>query len=128
MINEEQLSELERITNEATEGPWCLVESEVFGGVILSLRPEATKDDESTGLGVCVSEKDVADYKFIVAARSAVPALIAEVRRLKRQVEWIAAQAPYHESCIYEFRKDEKPDNCDQKCEKCWLREAQDVQ
>ena len=90
MIEETKLQEWERLANEATDGPWCLVKSESFpDGNVLSLRPKSTKDDKATALGACrIAFKN--DYEFMAAAREAVPELIAEVRKLNKEVDWLA--------------------------------------
>lgn len=64
------LDELERLANDATPGPWTLT---ARGGIRHD--EEYIVDPNSVALNC--------DGRFIAAARTAVPALIAEARRLR---------------------------------------------
>jgi hypothetical protein len=72
-ITEEQLAEIEARANAATPGPWR--ESASCG--LVSDHPHVTRD-------VWSIPKLDGDMPFIAAARTDVPALVAEVRRLRK--------------------------------------------
>lgn len=79
-MSDQELEEIEKACAEATPGPW-LVEHEGYGG------PEAVSCIASgcravfggDGGEIC----NAADARFTTGARSWVPALVAEVRRLR---------------------------------------------
>lgn len=74
MLTDEQLAEWERLAAGATRGPWHAVESQGWRGIVGEGNldtVEITTDPWPT------------DLAFIAAARTAVPALVAEVRRLR---------------------------------------------
>lgn len=74
----EELEKLKQLCNEATPGPW---ESESYGGAIgdvAAIFTIATGDD-----GDVKNAMTVETASFIAASRTAVPALIAEVERLR---------------------------------------------
>lgn len=82
-MTDEQLAELEALAEKATEGPWVWYNDDNMygeGGPRKENRfwPEAIIQTDSGYYGP--NEKDRA---FIAAARTAVPALIAEVERLR---------------------------------------------
>lgn len=102
-MTESDLTRLEKLSAAATPGPWYTVgppwlPSGQWPYVI------AGHDDPHVGQLVCdfdfVEYRDReyrgrpdnsdADAEFVVAARTAVPALVAEVRRLTRELEWVA--------------------------------------
>jgi hypothetical protein len=73
-MTEQELLDLEALASQATAGPWKMCHS-ISGGEVW------TRD---TQVGDFINKKNgAADAIFIAAAREAVPALIAEVRRLK---------------------------------------------
>ena len=83
-ISEQQLAEWEQLANEATEWPWeygddagdCYHKRyEIYDGEMCLICPEI------------VSKNDAA---FIAAARTAVPALIAEVRGLQKTLHAVS--------------------------------------
>jgi hypothetical protein len=96
-MNDEQLREIEVRTNAATPGPWERESETVFSvvaapmmdlgdGTWLYRRPAQTYGRRSLN-DICVEEHWVcataADLEFIVHAREDVPALVAEIRRLR---------------------------------------------
>lgn len=111
MIDENKLKEWEHITNNASSGPW------LFG--------------ENTSLSHFHGRNNA---KFICAARTAVPELIAEVRKLEKEADWIAQQASKLLGCV-------KPENmndavCSGKlplevtaddCVECWRKQAREA-
>src|SRR5690606_31918796 len=93
-LTDERLAELERLCAEATPGPWrtsrgdmesyALDESGEWGHVVYIYRPDGHRIP-------LFGERAREDARFIVAARAALPALIAELRALRRVAE--AAEA-----------------------------------
>ena len=92
MITDNQLAEWERIANAATVGPWFSVGAPWGNGTLVN----AGTEDPHGGHAVCDTELMIdrseniqgepqCDADFIAAARTAVPALIAEVRRLRAE-------------------------------------------
>ena len=89
-LTDERLAELERLCAEATPGPWrtsredmesyALDESGEWGHVVYIYRPDGHRMP-------VFGERAREDARFIVAARAALPALIAEVRALRRVAE-----------------------------------------
>lgn len=95
MISDEDLGELEGLEKRATDGSWRTSEDgngpSVCSGndVLFSSEIDPTVyrcDDELDGCPELARQAD-ADCKLVVAARNALPALIAEVRRLRK---WVA--------------------------------------
>ena len=78
-ITEEQLAEWGRLASEATEGPWEVAPED--GGCHRVRVP--TPETGGRLLGTLAELDDWRDADFIAAARGAVPALVAEVRRLR---------------------------------------------
>lgn len=69
-MTEQELADLDALAAAATPGPWEQIDSRAYSS--------------GTGLQVCLCNETDADAAFIAAARTAVPALVAEVRRLQR--------------------------------------------
>lgn len=101
MITPAELEAIEARANAATEGPWVIgrevrgsgdntigLDSGISHGALLPVLPVA-----STGFPFIEGpEQCEANARFIAVARSDVPALIAEVRRLQAEVaKWKAA-------------------------------------
>lgn len=85
-ITEEQLAELERLEREATPGPWRWWTSNSHTRLGTPDKDEAVAfgyASRADGVGSIAILLD--DMNFIVAARSALPQLLAEVRRLKEE-------------------------------------------
>lgn len=78
-MTQDELDRWEALANAATPGPWVLVDRDILGGY------EVHAPDDWTVFGYNGPERT--DAAFIAAARDAVPALIAEVRRLRGLVE-----------------------------------------
>ena len=81
MISEEQISEWERITKTATEGPW--VKSKFNNDVV-----QVGKEIKASGT-ICKNPREN-DAEFIVVAREAIPELITEVQTMKKMIHWFA--------------------------------------
>lgn len=83
-MTEEQLAKLERLANAATPGPW-------------ETNEDWTHEIHASGRGILIGNVPrgpepygrAGDAAFIAASRSAVPALVAEVRRLRELLDWI---------------------------------------
>jgi hypothetical protein len=95
----EQLAEWRALADEATEGPW----EHITGRSSHRLLAAVTAPNVATGDGSVIAvtvEVLAPDAAFIAATREAVPALIAEVERLRSKVarvetllgEWRAKQ------------------------------------
>ena len=91
-MTEDELQAMERLANAATPGPWeydGYKEIEAFGPdgrvTVLEIPQEWHEGSEYTGAwSTATGSGD--DMKFAAAARAAVPALVAEVRRLRAAV------------------------------------------
>jgi len=98
MITDEQLQEWGALADAATRGPWSTISKftgpygEGVGGTAII----GAYDSEWIDLTIAVCpprNAEMADAAFLVAARTAVPALIGEVERL--QVAWSAEHDAY---------------------------------
>lgn len=88
-ITAAQLAEWDRLGRAATPGPWhhgetdgqeAITASDSYG--LLAMEPTASSA-ASGSWSIYGGDDAVADFAFIAAAREAVPALIAEIRRLR---------------------------------------------
>lgn len=77
-MNQEQLNAIKERVAKATPGPWVIEESR-FGSF------NAASVDENYDLPACLMKANDAD--FVTNARGDVPALIAEVERLKIELD-----------------------------------------
>jgi hypothetical protein len=81
MIPPEQLNKWQQLADAATEGPWeCFRNPNKGFRHYWHVRSSASDEDI---LDINAEKEDLADLDFIAAAREAVPALIAEVKRLR---------------------------------------------
>ena len=80
-MSEQELTEIEERANAATREPWIVGDAYV---------PTASLSAVSVyGMGMEVAECQMdTDGAFIAAARADVPALVAEVRRLRAELGW----------------------------------------
>lgn len=76
----EQLAAIEARATAATPGPWCTDSWEIYQGTEYIAGAEWIGE---TCRGTTSLEQDRADAAFVAAARTDVPALLAEVARLK---------------------------------------------
>lgn len=85
-ITEEQLAELERLEREATGRDWAFAADGDYEDIAEVFGPLVRGDGKSSTviLSQCCPLPDAA---FIVAARNALPQLLAEVRRLRAVVD-----------------------------------------
>ena len=88
-LNDEELREIEQRAEKATPGPWK-VESSTEGDWVLDNR-----DDVIAGTFVQEGDAD-----FIAHAREDVPALIAEVRRLRETSPFSLAEIQLIRGCV----------------------------
>lgn len=79
-LSAEWLAEVEARADAATEGPWCTDSWEIYQGT--EYVPGISFWIGETCRGTSELGQDRADAAFVAAARSDVPALVAEVRRL----------------------------------------------
>ena len=84
------LAHIETRANAATEGPWCTDAWEIYQGT--EYQPGLSMWIGETCRGTSTPEQDQADAAFVAAARTDVPALIAEVRRLQEQRKYLLDQ------------------------------------
>jgi len=99
-VTPEQLAEWAALTDAATMGPW---------EVRRLSWPQDSRDasDIVSPFGVISDAENMpkaADAAFIAAARAAVPALIAEVQRLRAAVKYteqLAERELYRQECEY---------------------------
>ena len=75
-MTEEELARIEALANAATPGPW-----ETYGSDRYGWRVDGPPDTDEGR----ISEENA---RFIAAARDAVPALVAEVRRLRNEIHF----------------------------------------
>lgn len=81
------LDAIETRANAATDGPWCTDSWEIYQGT--EYEPGMSLWIGETCRGTGSLEQDRADAEFVAAARTDVPALVAEVRRLRAALEQI---------------------------------------
>lgn len=87
-ITEERLQEIEARAAEATPGPWGGVGSIMeWDWKANAYRPDSSKPTVLAWNGQDWWAMTEADKAFVAAAREDVPALIAEVRRLRGELE-----------------------------------------
>ena len=96
-VTDEYLDRLQAICDAATEGPW---ESDTFHGdgidpsghgvFVANSDPQPGNDNDYHHIAVCYLRRppsdNVSNSKFIAESRTALPLLIAEVRRLRAQL------------------------------------------
>lgn len=83
------LDAIETRAQAATPGPWCTDSWEIYQGA--EYEPGMSLWIGETCRGTGSLEQDRADAEFVAAARTDVPALVAEVCRLHAQVAAVAA-------------------------------------
>lgn len=97
MITNDELDRLEALDKAATPGPWLpgedgdgyQVVTNATGEIKIAMEPMGYS--EASGSWSTYWGKDVeADFRLLAAARTALPALIAEVRSLRQAVQWMA--------------------------------------
>lgn len=86
-MTEERLQELERLANEATPGPWHKCNHDIC---TVDCGGDYRTCDEKECEGKLVILESPKNMKFFIAAREAVPTLIAEVRTMKKMLRWFA--------------------------------------
>lgn len=99
-ITAERLAEIEALAAAASPGPWAVTSWDLKGVMPLLWAADALPTDQR-GPFAHISANDSRDAAFIAAARTVVPELLVEVRRLNGQVEQVAAET--RESIAQEF-------------------------
>jgi hypothetical protein len=111
-MNEDRLKELEALANAATEGPWAVLEQgekldESFCEIWNRVGPNEEKSVARIGqswmryqcengdASEFTKEEIQANVAFIAASCTAIPELIAEVRRLREALEFYADPMTY---------------------------------
>jgi len=109
MMNKEQLETIKERANKATEGPWKIFEdSEVKGGCQIGTawdHPQAKGPFGIVNLATSVTGGEIKNCvyiqgdnaRFIAHARQDVPALIAEVERLREALKFYADESNHTE-------------------------------
>lgn len=92
-MNQEQLNAIKERVAKATPGPWIIEESR-FGSF------NAASVDENYDLPACLMKKNDAD--FVTNAREDVPALVAEVERLRETLAFYANGNSYFVVDMYD--------------------------
>lgn len=82
-LTTQQLADIAARAGAATPGPWCADEWEIYQGA--EYEPGLMWIGE-TCRGATSPEQDRADAAFVAAARTDVPALLAEIRRLQDEL------------------------------------------
>ena len=82
--NNLDLDAIEARANAATEGPWCTDAWEIYQGA--EYQPGISQWIGETCRGTSTPEQDRDDAAFVAAARTDVPALVDEVRRLTTEL------------------------------------------
>ncbi|WP_282790859.1 hypothetical protein [Streptomyces sp. CC224B] len=89
-LTSEQLDQIEARATAATPGPWCTDSWEIYQGA--EYQPGVSPWIGETCRGTSSLRQDCADAVFVAAARTDVPALLAEVRRLRAQRKYLVGQ------------------------------------
>lgn len=86
-ITDSYLSELERLGDAAAPGPWTADHTRADVESYAVIHPTGTvcieSEDQPGDFDQELRDLMAADFAFIAAARVAIPALVAEVRRLR---------------------------------------------
>jgi hypothetical protein len=83
-LTEQQLDDIEARAAAATPGPWCTDSWEIYQGT--EYLPGISLWIGETCRGTSTPEQDRNDAAFVAAARTDVPALLAEIRRLRAEL------------------------------------------
>jgi hypothetical protein len=86
-LTEQQLDDIDARQQAATEGPWCTDSWEIYQGT--EYLPGISQWIGETCRGTSSPEQDRADAEFVAHARTDVPALLAEIRRLREAMDQI---------------------------------------
>ncbi|MFJ8146602.1 hypothetical protein ACIQ6R_16245 [Streptomyces sp. NPDC096048] len=89
-LTEQQLADIQARAEAATPGPWCTDDWEIYQGA--EYVPGISQWIGETCRGTTSPEQDRADATFVAAAREDVPALVAEIQRLKGQRKYLITQ------------------------------------
>lgn len=73
-VTDEQIAEWRRLSDAATSGPWRATSDGDWVGYVIAAKRRTT---------IAICEASEVDMDFIAAAREAVPALLAEIERLR---------------------------------------------
>ncbi|QIP87587.1 hypothetical protein GLX30_30185 [Streptomyces sp. Tu 2975] len=86
----DRIAEIQKRADAATSGPWCTDSWEIYQGT--EYMPGISMWIGETCRGMTSMEQDRADAAFVAAARTDIPWLIAEVTRLRGEVDSLAAE------------------------------------
>jgi hypothetical protein len=91
-ITNADLSELDLLSRAAVPGPWEVDHTKIEVEPYFVIHTTGTiclESEEQPGdFEQDLRDMIAADFAFVAAARTAVPALVAEVRWLRRRAEW----------------------------------------
>ncbi|MGW7283890.1 hypothetical protein ACWGH4_00065 [Streptomyces sp. NPDC054847] len=107
LTGEQWLAEIEARANAATAGPWCTDSWEIYQGT--EYVPGISMWIGETCRGMTSMEQDRADAAFIAAARTDVPALVAEVRELLLHTRTLEALVAEQAAEIDRLRNELEP-------------------
>lgn len=94
-LTDQQLDDIDTRTDATRSGPWTLsddLEGDGYPGHLWVVRTPDAGPDEPDDQAVVISIGDRALGEFIAHARTDVPALLAEIRRLKGQRKYLLDQ------------------------------------
>lgn len=94
-MNEERLAELEQLASEASSGPWSV--GQFWIGDLCLHRVYSFEAEPIADL------RYLHDAAFIAAARAAVPALVAEVRRLRAENDLLRPKVAVEDPALSDF-------------------------
>lgn len=107
-MTESKLKAIEERAEKATPAPWQHGFDDGSGRVTKDadwpqgayiVRGDDTIVTGGNFEGIACGVEELADADFIAHARQDVPALIAEVRRLREVLHSIATECPHHDTC-----------------------------
>lgn len=113
-----QLKELKRLCDEAVPAPWIIERVEIVGGGTFFF--VVNEAGESVVTTEAETTAEIANHRFIAAARGAVPELVAEVERLRGLIkhaeregdDGLNAACPWCHALFFEWRQ-ENPHTAD---------------
>lgn len=93
-LTNEQLAEIRKRAEATTAGPWyvsALAEGYIYAGGEFTVVASTVEYNEDGSVHTRLdNDKSVDNQEFIAHARQDVPALLAEVERLRREISFIA--------------------------------------
>ena len=129
MISEEKLEYWQRLADEATAGPWEPVIA-YKGSTCCGVQQQGI-DEKSLDYKNVANNMSISNSSFCASAREAVPALIARVRELEKEANWLAkaqksCNRSYMTEGVYSYctRSYDDLKGGQTRCEVCWRETA----